>query len=49
MQAIETHFVFQDIGEQMLVAVHFFTVPTAVGNHDGTDAGLDGGGVRRQI
>ena len=45
----EAKLALQNVGEQMLVAVHFRAVPTAVGNHDGTDAGLDGRVIRRQI
>ena len=48
-KTFEAQFILKHVGEQIFVAVHFLAVPTAVGNHDGTHAGLDGGAIWRQI
>ena len=48
-KAAEAEFIFQNIGQQIFVPVHLCAIPTAVGNHDGTNARLDGGDVGRQV
>ncbi len=40
-KAVEPHFIFQNFGQQVSVAVTFVTVPTVGGCHDGEHACLD--------
>ena len=47
-EALKIQFTFQHVGEQMFLAVHFFAIPTVVGNHDGADAGLNVRDVGRE-
>ena len=48
-ETLEAQFLFQQSGQQALVARNLDAVPTAIGRHDGADAGADRRDVALQV